>query len=529
MEEGNASVDARGHNSETSLHLAAKYNTVEVVRFLVEEGNASLDTRDRWSDTPLHEAARSNTVEVVQFLVEEGNVSLDARDRRSNTPLHLAARSNTLPVVRFLVEEAKANMTALNMQLNTPIDETTRYTNGKDLNISKYWLCISNLPEGYISPEGVLQKKSAACDDDKIAVYFTTTPLHKAARSGNLSSVQSLVDDKSVTDIDIPDLYRRTPLHLAVRYNLLGFSNNTLAIVRYLVEAGKASANVRDSNSQTPLHLAVRWKTLPVVRYLVEQGKASVTVLDKWSRTPLSVAVLLSRDKEDELIIKYLQCVNNLPEGYISPDGVLQKKSSACDDDKIASYFTTTPLHTAAKSCNLSNVQAAVKDNRVTDIDVPDEDGRTALHLAAQFNTLPVVRFLVEEANASVNAKITFSPRYYLRTNAYTRITTLHLAAKYNTLPVVRYLVEEAKANVTAEEGLSTRNYRDYRVVDYLLCIDNLPDDHFSPGGVLQKKSSECDDEILGSGGERALVLHFSLFVLVVLSASFFPIAPAVQ
>ena len=107
------------------------------------------------------------------------------------------------------------------------------------------------------------------------------TPLHMAARNGNLEVVTLLIDHGA--KIQANNVHRISPAFLAA-----GVSAETL---RVLIERG-TSLKILDQNRQTLLHAASRAGNLECVKVLVEDFKVEVNVWDRWSRTPVHWGVL---------------------------------------------------------------------------------------------------------------------------------------------------------------------------------------------------------------------------------------------
>ncbi len=104
---------------ETPLHLAATYDRVDIVEFLLEAG-ASCNAADRYGTTPLHHAANNANPEVARALVAAG-ADPNAAGAQQVTPLHLAASAGTTEHVRVLLE-AGADPGARNEFGDTPAD-----------------------------------------------------------------------------------------------------------------------------------------------------------------------------------------------------------------------------------------------------------------------------------------------------------------------------------------------------------------------------------------------------------------------
>ena len=89
-----ACVDARQDEEQTPLHVAARYNDVDVVRALIDT-KADVEAVDKLGRTPLHHATinKDNCVNVVQLLIEKDS-NVKALDKQNYTALCLAAINN---------------------------------------------------------------------------------------------------------------------------------------------------------------------------------------------------------------------------------------------------------------------------------------------------------------------------------------------------------------------------------------------------------------------------------------------------
>ncbi len=120
-----------------------------------------------------------------------------------------------------------------------------------------------------------------------------------------------------------------------------------------------------------------------------------------------------------------------------------------------------TALHTAALFGQLGMVKSLVEEQGL-DVNAKNHNGQTALHWAAAGGSLEVVRYLVSQ-RADVNAM------------AAVVATALHAAAIFGHLGVVKYLVEEQGADVNAKSILWALTARDLavknghtKIVEYL-------------------------------------------------------------
>ena len=80
-------------NGWTSLHFAAQFGTLGVIKFLIAKG-CDLHATDADGWTPLLVAARNNTVEVLQYLISIVS-DVHVKDNYGNTLLHASAWNDT--------------------------------------------------------------------------------------------------------------------------------------------------------------------------------------------------------------------------------------------------------------------------------------------------------------------------------------------------------------------------------------------------------------------------------------------------
>eukprot|EP00833_Pecoramyces_ruminatium_P000844 jgi/Orpsp1_1/1174876/evm.model.c7180000051775.1 len=74
----------------TALHIAAKYNNIKIMRYLVEECHANINEEDDDMNLPLHIASAYGSYNVVQYLVNETNSKINWKNKNGWTPLHIA-------------------------------------------------------------------------------------------------------------------------------------------------------------------------------------------------------------------------------------------------------------------------------------------------------------------------------------------------------------------------------------------------------------------------------------------------------
>ena len=274
------------------------------------------------------------------------------------------------------------------------------------------------------------------------------TPLHSAARYGDLEMVQVLLDYKS--DPIAQDEDNWTPIHdVASRYDYQDEFSDIPAlradVARLLLERG-ADLNAQNNNGSTPLHTAAEYGRAEVVGVLLGHG-AKACAEDTEHRTPLHVAavgyesvevvrVLLEHDANTCAEDSERRTPLHAAAQYGTVEVVrvlLEHGANACAEDSER----RTPLHAAAKYERVENVRVLLEHG--ANACAEDSDLRTPLHAAAQYGSVEVVRVLLEHgANACAEDS--------------KRRTPLHVAAQYDNVEVVRVLLEHG-ANACAEDS----------------------------------------------------------------------------
>lgn len=241
------------HLGETALHLAASHGYLEVVRTLIDAG-APLDTTNRAGATALRLAAREGRLEVVELLLSKPQA------RRVHPPqataLHEAVSARHLPVVLRLLDaglpvdaQDEAGRTALHRAAVYPyapkvLEALLARTPRTDIRDWDGRTALESALAGNVTlAAGALLVHNARA---VAGAANAATPLHYAARNGNLQMVEQLL--LAGAEVMAKDEHGLSPFFHAA-------TNGHLRVADLLVRNG-ANPSEQDRNGNTALNLA---------------------------------------------------------------------------------------------------------------------------------------------------------------------------------------------------------------------------------------------------------------------------------
>ena len=95
LDEKKIPLDVSGKNKygRALLHLAAFFNNVSILSYLVEEKHADVNISDNKGQTPLHRAAYHNQTMACEYLIKHG-ANIMQEDENGTTPLQMTSSQN---------------------------------------------------------------------------------------------------------------------------------------------------------------------------------------------------------------------------------------------------------------------------------------------------------------------------------------------------------------------------------------------------------------------------------------------------
>ncbi|BAT91911.1 hypothetical protein VIGAN_07055300 [Vigna angularis var. angularis] len=238
------------------------------------------------------------------------------------------------------------------------------------------------------------------------------TPLHSAARSGNLAVLKDSIC--GTNEVELHELLAKqnqdgeTPLYVAAEY---GYTDVVREIIHYY---DLADAGIKARNGFDALHIAAKQGDLvDVMKVLMESHPELSMTVDLSNTTALHTAAIQGHTE----IVKFL----------------LEAESSLAT---IARSNGKTALHSAARNGHVAVVKALLEKEPAIATRI-DKKGQTALHMAVKGQKLEVVEELIKADPSSTNMVDTKGN------------TALHIATRKGRSKIVKLLLEQ-KETVTS-------------------------------------------------------------------------------
>nr|XP_022904850.1 uncharacterized protein LOC111416951 isoform X2 [Onthophagus taurus] len=360
-----ANPSKKGYEGRTPLHMCCLSGYIECCRIFIKAG-VDLNCKDDLGKTPLHCAAYKGAVECVDLLVSSGS-DIKSIDNLGRIPLHYASAQGYFFCVFTLVGTG-SNPNAQDNEGCTALHLASAYDiDGK---------CVNYLLEHKADPKlkdfkGFTAVHYAVAGNNINALRFLlvalnslplygadmppTTPLHIAAKNGNMEILEALMP--YFPDPNIRNEDGCTPLLLSARQ---GYSNCVQMLLRF-----GAKVSICDSVAGlSPVHHSAKNGYVHCLALLVDnaEDKSIINQPDNLQRTALMLAV-------SNL---HIDCVTTLIKSGADPN-VLDKDGHSC-------------LFRAVVTGQHSVLHMLLP--RSTVVNTPDSNGKTILHVSAAYGKL---------------------------------------------------------------------------------------------------------------------------------------------
>ena len=288
----------------------------------------------------LHLAVAKNHTKVVSQLLLQDNSTNHCTDFTGRTPLHEAVRQNHVEIAELLIKYGARLLRKCSFFQNISTSDVS-----------------PNQGSYYLSKREVLEYEKDLC-------HCGSTPFLLAARYGHIDVAKLLLRHGARSDE--MDCFGATPIHVAACHGHYRF-------IDWLIFRRPVSfkINHRSKNHSTLLHSAAICNNNNDIEPLISRG-ARIDLIDNNGMTPLHYSALNAFETGGITIFK----------GTINPFSGIYVWSSREDitvSRESGIFQRQVPLH--VQCLKLIEI---TKSKHAFLIDKVDENGRTALHLAAQ-------------------------------------------------------------------------------------------------------------------------------------------------
>ncbi|KAK8494107.1 hypothetical protein V6N12_031819 [Hibiscus sabdariffa] len=330
--------------------------------------------------------------------------------------------------------------------------------------------------------------------------------LRTAARIGNVSDLYTLIQRNGnvlsrLDEVEFID----TPLHIAAEEGCMRFAME-------MINLKPSFARKLNHQGLSPIHLALEKGHTEMVLRLMEIDKELVRVKGKNGETPLH----------------YISKVGN-------HDHLLDKFLEACSDCiRDVTTQNHTALHIAVENRRLDVLQVLIKMLKKKDyceevVNRKDEDGNTALHLAASNNHPQADKHAINQVGLTA---LDVAQRHNNKEN----ITVLHgwfipVVSNFkrkSEKQVVKFVTKASSMIFHDMDNISGQDRNALLVILGLLLTATYQASLTPPGGVCQggntsTSKGSCDEMALGqSVMDRTMFLLFYIPIYVMFIVTFF-------
>ena len=455
----------------TALHLASEFGRISMVRYLVHECQMDLETLDQDGRTVLHSACRRNQLRMVQCLLGDDDddnyhgpkfqANVRAVDHSHHTALHFASFFGYLEIVRVLIHAWPDNIVATGTEGHTPLHTAAE---AGHFNVVRYFLedCENAHPE--------------------VTTHNGMTPLHFCSHRGHIQIVKYLI--------------------LECQVNLYAVATHGAA-----------------GRSVTAYDLAQKAQQIEVMEYLDQRRE---------------LIQLYFMAIEHGNYASFLKCISTSSGGATTTAAAsnrcLIKKDCGIDVATTKQHGSPSgnmALHVAAASYQSNNINNNAPNGYLEiikyiiqelhiPVDMTNDMGWTAVHLASAVGHVDVVRYLVDHMRAA--ASLLNHP-----TGDGNGETPLHLASRNGHVDMVRYLISVGRVSLTStnREGQTPQEVACISgqdlVVDYYVQRQEVEDQLFDAArlGDLDCmkeciKKVEYGIDVTSLNVNQSTVLHFA-------------------
>ena len=386
----NATVSTDRFGRSPLHHAIAFGHMPQCIDMLVQSG-CDVNLPDSDGRVALHFITSTTTVDHVQSLVSVHGASALIPDRLGITPVHVAAARHNAAVLSFLLSPsllASPNCEGLlldcysrspmHLVAATLVPEPSSSTN----------------PTAPVSRANLAQTVRVLADSGIPHLHHRDkhgrTPLHAAARVGNVTWFNAVSHLIVADDLLLLDRHGRTPLSTAAAHRQAPMVSAILGLLRSTATPSVLSTvlETTDRFGRTPLHYATDAGCVSAVQQLLQAG-ADSNAADIHLNTPLHL-VAASAGRPVNPVASY------------DRDCIASDLIGTSASIRAQNHLGLTPLHVACHHQAadliplLLSTEVTYTEDQQSVLDIRANDGAVALHYAAARPCVKAINMILE-------------------------------------------------------------------------------------------------------------------------------------
>ncbi|MBQ3565300.1 MAG: ankyrin repeat domain-containing protein [Alphaproteobacteria bacterium] len=427
--ENQVSLEIKDKNGNTPLAIAAQNGFIESIDLLISAG-ADINSVNNAGETPLLIALRNNSEAAAILLISRG-ADVKVHDKFGQTALHYAMSHNLVSISASLIN-SNVDINAVNSDGDTPLFMAVKNKSvaalkvltereGIDVNstdkhrVAPLFYAISQAKQGDTSNEieEILIKKGAVFPKDLAAAErFAKLWSEFSISKNKLKGFYARAKEKQ---------YPRPILPPKENFKKPGSadSKKTALTVSPKIEKENFSSAISQPNDSIETTSSPQAPSTVINQKIESTPQTSSTAVDQ----------KVELEKRESDLLKTLEETDKALAELIKEKG----KDAAFADMPLLSYAVSTNNFILAELMLLIGADPTVKNAW----------GDTLLHMAAQKNSVEMVRLLLDFLNINEKGNYEFD------------CTALYQAIYYGSLDVVRFLMEHG-ANVNIRDSHGT-------------------------------------------------------------------------
>ncbi|XP_023390373.1 transient receptor potential cation channel subfamily A member 1 [Pteropus vampyrus] len=418
-EHSSTDTNLEGENGNTALLIACFQDNSEAMQMLLNKG-AKACKANKWGYFPVHQAAFSGAKKCMEIILKYGDEHGYNRQCHINfvnngnvSPLHMAVQSGDLEMIKMCLDNGaqlelmeSGKCTALHLAATQGATEIVK------LMISSY-SGSSDIINAVDGNHETLLHRASLFDHHELADYLISvgadinstdsegrSPLLLATASASWNIVNLLLSKGA--RVDIKDHLGRNFLHLTVQQP---YGLNSLRPEFMQMQHIKELVMDEDNDGCTPLHYACR-QGVPISVNNLLNFNVSIHSKSKDKKSPLHFAASYGRINTCQRLLQDMSDTRLLNEGDLHGMTPLHLAAKNGHDKvvqlllKKGALFLSdhngwTALHHASLGGYTQTMKVILDTNLKSTTDQPDEEGNTALHLAAREGHAKAVALLL--------------------------------------------------------------------------------------------------------------------------------------